>query len=878
MTKLKKTIILTLIITINLINSENIYAQQNELNKIVLLNKHEYDIKSLLSFIIVDIGINLSYNNNLVKKNQTIKFNIKQYTVKQILTELAKQANIDYVVKDGIIVLKVKPKLSRFTVSGTVKDSQTGETIPYATIALKGGQNGTVSNKFGFYSLTIPEGEKEITFSYIGYQNQDIKLDINKNIEKNIELSPIEHGIKEVIVKSENSLETIDRRLTKLDMKTMKELPNAIGEPDLLRSMEFLPGVTNIAEIGGGLTVRGGGMDQNLILLDEAIVYNSSHMAGFFSVFNSDVIKDVKIYKGDIPANFGGRLSSVMDITQKEGNMRSFHANGSIGLISSKLGLEGPIIKDKASFNLSFRRSYVDMFFDYLPDKFYVDLAAVDINFYDINAKVNYKINNKNRIYLSAYQGHDILNFEDYNQEYGNMTSTLRYNHIFNSKLFSNTSIIYSKYEMIDGESDVEGLNDWEDLIGLEHYQLKNEFSYYLSKNKIKFGFDAIYRKFYPGELRRLNENDSKNDLKLPKQQALESAIHLSDQISIGKKIKLDLGIRYSMFHYLGDEEIFNYQPGVPRNINTITDTVNYKNNELIQFYDNIEPRINLKFELDERNFIKLSYNKTAQYIHLISNTITPSPYNMWKPCNNNIKPSVGQQFSLGYFTTLFKNTTDVSLEAFYRKDKNIIEVKPGGDIVLNRTLDADLVDGQGKAYGIELLISKKRGRNTSTLSYTYIRSLRKVDPLYLQERIYSYDYYPSDYDIPHKLSFLYTFNATPRTAFSVNFTFMSGRTLTLPDGQYIYFKTLMPYYSGKNQHRLPSFHRLNISYAVQSKKNKYRKWKGSWVFALYNVYARNNAYSIYIKGKRGASRNTEAIKYSILGSIVPSISYSFKF
>jgi len=788
-----------------------------------------------------------------------------------IITVFFSHLGINLFGESSDSLIDTRKSTKNFTISGIIKDSTSGETLPYASIGATGSGNGTITNQYGFYSLTIPAGKYILVCKYVGYIDNQHEILLDRDLRLNIELQLKNQQMEEVVVTAHNNdLKSIERRMSKIDMKTIKELP-ALGEADLLRSMQLLPGVNTVAEVGGGFEVRGGAGDQNLMLLDEAIVYNANHLVGMYSTFNPDIIKDMKFYKSGIPASYGGRLASVMDVTQKDGNMKSFHASAGIGIIASKLTLEGPIAKDKSSFIIAARRSYIDLFFKYFPNK---EVKDVRTYFYDLNSKVNYIINENNRVYLSCYLGNDLTGQASYNEEYGNITSTLRYNHIFSNKLFSNTSLIFSKYNMANNESSE--LWSWKNSVGLDHFEFKNEFTYFASKHKIEFGLKGIYYIFLPGDLEPVGDSSKISKIQIAKQYALENAIYLSDNYQINSKLEIQFGIRLSNYDYLGPSDIYKYADNEPKDPVTIIETIHYKRNEVIQSYSNFEPRLSLKYSITENHAVKLSYNKMTQYIQQVSNSLAPTPYDMWKASNNYIKPLKGDQFAIGYFSEFLNKSLEFSFEGYYKILQNVIDVKPGTDISLNSTLDAGLLQGKGKAYGLEIMANKTRGKLTGMISYTWSRTLKKIDSKFQEEKINSGNYYPADYDLPNKLTLEGEYKVNNRFSFTADFTFSSGRPVTLPSGQYIFFNTLLPYYSEKNSDRLPPYHRLDIGAVLHSRQKLKRKWEGFWTFSIYNLYGRENTFSLYIRRKNN-SQNTEAVKMWMI-SVFPSISYSIKF
>ena len=765
---------------------------------------------------------------------------------------------------------RIKNYQKKITISGIIRDNSSGETLPYASVGIEGANLSTLSNQYGFYSITLPNGKYKIVYRCIGYEENVIDIVLDKDNRSDIELHIKSQELQEVVITEKNNdLNDIDKKISKIDIATVKKLPSFGGIPDIMRSIQLLPGVISSSEVGGGIQVRGGAWDQNLMLLDEAIVYNATHLEGLYSTFNPDIIKDINFYKSGFPASYGGRLSSVMDITQKDGNMKSYHGEAGIGLISANLSLEGPIVRDKSSFIVAARRSYVDLFFRYFPQ-----IKDVKTFFYDLNSKVNYIINNNNRIYLSVYSGQDVTNVDSYDEAYGNLTGTLRFNHIFNQKLFSNTSLIYSKYKMTDSES--ANPYAWKNNLGLDHYEFKEHFMFFTAKHKMEFGLKGIFYVFHPGELSPMGDSSQILKIAIPNQYAIEPSVYFTDNYQVSSKISVQYGLRFSDFSYLGPADVYIYSNDAPKRVNTIIDTITYKRNKVIKSYNNLEPRFSIKYCLNQNHSFKLSYDRMAQYIHQISNTIVPLPYDMWKPSGYYIKPLTSHQFSLGYFAALFQHTIDFSFELYYKRLQNVTEVKPGADISLDKTLDADLLQGRGRAYGLEIMVNKTKGKLTGMISYGWSRSEKKIDGTFQPEKINFGRWYSAAYDIPHKISFSGEYKVNERFSFTAVFNYMTGKPITLPSGQYIYFNTLIPYYSGVNLQRLPDYHRLDIAAVWHGKKKALRKWQGFWTFSIYNVYGRENAYTIYIQ-RKPESQDTEAMELWML-SVVPSLSYTIKF
>ena len=842
----------------------------------VKASAQEGTIQDILNKLAKQYNLVFSYEPSGIPLKKVVKLPSAECLLKDFLDRIFKNTGIIYSIRSNVIILKKNAdkynEKVRHTISGVIKDAKSGETIIGATIFISDLKTGEIANEYGFYSLTLPEGAYQIQISSMGYKTLIRDTSLTSNIRFDVELLPEARELQEVIVtKQESNLTNFQQGFSTIEMKTVKELPSLFGEADLLRNILLLPGVTSMAELGGDFQVRGGSWDQNLMLLDEAVVYNSNHLMGIYSTFNPDIIKDIKFYKSDIPANYGGRISSVMDISQKEGNMKSFHMSGGVGLIASKFAIEGPIIKNKVSYIVAARRSTFEPFMQYINNE---NARKVKPYFYDLNSKINYLVNKNNRIYLSCYVGKDLTEVEKFNQDYGNITGTLRYNHIFGEKLFSNTSLIYSKYNMVANQySDVWS---WKDQLGLEHYEFKNEFIYAIAKHKLEFGIRSVYYTFHPGDQQPIGDSSKITSIELPKQYALESAVFLNDNFKLNAKLEFQIGLRFSNFNYLGPADIFVYKEDVPRNPVEIIDTLHYEKNKVIQSYNHMEPRFSVKYNVTDNQVITISYCKMAQYVQLVSRTFNPLPYDMWKPCNNYIKPLTGNQYSAGWFYHLPEKSIDFSIESYYKTLNHVLEVKPGAELQLNSTLDAGLLQGIGRAYGIEFAAYKTAGRLTGTIGYTWSKTEKKIDGQFQEEKINFGNYYPSDYDIPNKITLVGEYKVSTRFFLTGNFIYQTGRPTTYPVGQYTYFNMVIPEYAGKNQDRLPVFHRLDAGAVLHNKHKDGKKWDSFWTFSLYNLYGRANYYSSAIRHKSG-TRDTEAIKLWFF-SVVPSISYSFKF
>lgn len=752
----------------------------------------------------------------------------------------------------------------QYTISGTIKDSENGEDLIGATIKVKEiPTTGAVTNVYGFYSLSLEKGTYTIVFNSLGFDPITKTMFLDENKKFNIELSSASTKLKEFEVTGEIEDENVSSTsmgIEKLDPKSIESIPVLLGEKDIIKTFTLMPGIKSGGEGSGGFFVRGGGADQNLILLDEAVVYNASHLLGFFSVFNSDAIKDVTLYKGGMPAEYGGRGSSVMDITMKDGNNKKFGASGGLGVISSRLTLEGPIVKDKGSFIVSGRRSYADVFLKLSKDE---NLKQSTLYFYDLNLKANYKIDDKNRVFLSGYFGRDVFGVGDlFGFNWGNATGTLRWNHLFSDKLFSNTSLIASNY---DYEFKV-GAGD--DGFGVKaaifDYNLKQDFSYYLnSKNTIKFGFNSIYHTFSPGEL--VAENPSFNANKIKNNLASENAIYLQNEQKFNEVFSIQYGLRYSFFNFLGNNDSIKTfdTDGIQTGIEYV------EKNKSNKFYGGFEPRLAMKYMLDETSSVKLSYNRNYQYIHLLSNTTAGSPTDSWVPSSNNIKPQIIDQIALGYFKNLKKNTYEFSVEAYYKNLQNQIDYKDGADLFLNGDVEKELAYGKGIAYGGEFYLKKNKGKFTGWLSYTYSRSLRKFDD------INNGDYYPARQDLIHDVSIVGMYKLNEKWTISSSWVYTTGVAVTFPEGRYELEGVVVPYYSDRNGSRFPAYHRLDLGVTWYNKKTD--KFESNWNFSVYNAYARQNTYSIAFIEDVNNPGQTVA-EQTALFKIIPSVTYNFKF
>ncbi len=745
---------------------------------------------------------------------------------------------------------------SKFTLNGEVIDATSGEALAGASIAVYDTPHGAVSNTYGFYSLTLRRNNYKIVVSNAGYEDvvQEIELSEDKKI--NFSLSRKNNQVQEVTVRSRNKADIAQSNKEQIDLKQLESLPVLFGEKDVLKTIQLFPGISTISEGSSGFSVRGGSFDQNLILLDEAPLYSASHVLGFFSVMNSDALKDVALYKGGIPAEYGGRASSVLNISMKDGNNKNFSVSGGIGLVSSRLTLEGPIGKDeRTSFIISGRRSYADLL---AKSAGFIGNETTSY-FYDLNAKINHKIDENNRIFLSGYFGKDDFGYEDMATNWSNKTATLRWNHIWNSQMFSNTSLIYSNYDYgfnISGEAAMKS--------GIVDYGLKHDFMFYKSpRNTMKFGLSTTYHTFNPGEL--VVENAAANSEKLIEQkQGLESALYFSNVRKLSNKFLLDYGLRLSMFNQFGQGWQNSYSLE-----NTKTDSTWFGSGELMQTYFEYEPRFSFNYQVNDNNSMKVSYNRMVQYMHLLSNSTSGQPTDAWYPSTNNIKPLIVSQVAFGYTRQIKKGAWEFSLESYYKDLDNVTDYEDGTDILLNQDIEAQILSGDGRGYGVEVNLKKNTGRFTGWISYTLSRTENKIDGLN------SYDWYPSRYDKTHDVAVVGKYRLSGRLSLSANWIFYTGNAVTFPSAQYTFDGQTWPYYSERNGYRMPDYHRLDLNLHVDGNKNK--RFQSSWDISLYNAYNRFNAYKITFSESDSVSGTNEATKLSLFGA-VPSVTWNFKF
>lgn len=749
------------------------------------------------------------------------------------------------------------------TLSGTVSNAETGESLIGATVKLSGTNTALVkSNSYGYFALSQTTGVCTLTVSYVGYDTFSKEINLKENQQLNVQLIAT-NTLAEVSVKAQDNradnVKSAQMGLQQIDMQTLNAIPVLLGEKDILKTIQLLPGIKSAGEGNTGFYVRGGAADQNLILLDEAVVYNSSHLLGFFSTFNADAIKDVSLYKGGMPAQYGGRLSSVLDVKMDDGNNKEYKVQGGLGLIASRIKLEGPIVKDKGSFMLSFRRTYLDLFLKASKDS---TINGSTLNFYDINAKLNYRLSDKTVVYLSGYFGRDNIGIKDlFSNQWGNATTTLRVNHIFNSKLFSNTSLIYNNYNYT-----VRLLNNAVDFTAksyIRDFNFKQDFESFNNKHLLRFGLNAIQHRISPIDLQS-PETSQINSLTQEKRYGLETAAYISDEWSAAKNINVIYGLRLSGFFLVGPGNFKTYDEAG----NTVrTDRI--ESAKFFKSYINLQPRFSISYQFNDQNSIKFSYNRNSQNIHVLTNSNASSPTDQYVLSSNNIKPEIADQVAFGYFKNLSQNKYEFSAEVYYKWMQNQIDYKNAAQLIANVDVESELLYGTGRAYGVELFFKKKFGKLNGWLGYTLSRTERKFAELNNQK------YFPARQDRTHDLSFVGIYSLSKRWTFSSSLIYGTGNAVTYPAGKYVVNNQTYFYYTQRNAGRLPYTMRLDLSATLEAKNTG--KFHSSWNFGIYNALARKNPYSIDFINDPNEPQRIVAEQTSLFGAI-PSVTWNFKF
>lgn len=777
-----------------------------------------------------------------------------------------------------IIELSFGQNREKYTLSGTIKDEYAKESLLGVNINIVGETKGTTTNEYGFYSIELPVGSYNVEFSYLGFKTQMVKVDLFSN--KKIDLILVEDNseLQEVVVvqtKNTTSINKPEMSLVKLDRQAIKRTPTVLGEPDLIKVIQQFPGVTTNGEGSSGFNVRGGSVDQNLVILDEATLFNTSHLFGFFSVFNSDAVKDIRLYKGGIPSKFGGRVSSVLDIYQREGNMNTYKFEGGLGVLSSKLLFEGPILQDKGSFLVAGRGSYAHLFLKAADNK-------NSASFYDLNSKISWEFNKNSKIYLSNYIGKDYFSLGNiFKNEYGNNSINLRWNYIYNDKLFSNLSAVYSNYFY----SLEEEIGNFKWNTGIDNTNIKYDFKYYKNEAIVmNLGFQGHQYWFNPGEIIPKDNGSGANYKKIEKRKALENAIYFEVEQKVNERLTFNYGTRISSFLRIGSQTYNTYSNNNPVVYNstfdfyekaTPTGTERFGKNEIIKSYFNFEPRVALNYAWNEQA-IKFSYNRMAQYIHMLSNTLSPTPLDIWTPSDQYIKPQLLDQFALGYIKNSENNVYSFETEVYFKNVNNRINYIDGADLIANEAVEQIILNGEERAYGLEFLMKKNSGKFKGWVSYTLSKAEQRTPGRNANEPgINNGEWYRANHDRTHNLATTFSYDLSKKWNFGANFNFQTGRATTYPEGYFEYLDIQVPIYNDRNSSSLPSYHRLDLSATYVPTKNEKRRFQSEWNFSIYNVYNRQNANSMTFR--QNEDGKNESVQLSIFG-MVPSVSYSFKF
>ncbi len=761
---------------------------------------------------------------------------------------------------------------SKYTLNGYVKDADNGEELIGVTVYVNELKTGTAANVYGFYALSLPEGSYTITFSSVGYQSVVKSVELTRDMEFNVELPVQITQMDEIIVTDkpiDANVTDIKMSRNEINVQQVKRLPALFGEPDIIKTIQMLPGVSTAGEGTSSFFVRGGSADQNLILIDEAPVYDPSHLFGLFSVFNADVIKESELYKGGIPARFGGRLSSILEVRTKDGNNKKMQGSGGIGTLASRFMLEGPIRKEKSSFIVSGRRSYVDLFLK----------AAGEENtvyFYDVNAKVNWKHNNNNRFFAAVYLGRDVFDFDNtFGFDWGNATATFRWNHLFNSRLFSNTSLIASNFDYaMELDDDAQGFK-W--TSNIQEVSLKEDLNYFVNPSiGLNFGYHLSYRRFSPGIIEPNSDKSLFTRTELQNEYALDHSLYLENEHKVSSRLTLLYGARLSIFQSIGESDVYLYEDPSD-NVDIVrTDTLSFDNFENIKTFVNLEPRFSARYLVNPASSLKLSYNRMVQNTHLISAGTVPIPFNTWAPTSYYLEPQLADQFAVGYFRNFRDNTLEFSVEAYYKDINNVTDFADNAQIFFNEDLSTEYRQGDSWSYGLELMLQKVSGRFSGFTSYTWSRTERDIPDVNKNEP------FLANYDRRHNFNIVATYELNNKWTFGANFTYTTGRPFTLPSGKYQYDDYQVDLITERNASQLPDYHRLDLSATLVSSNKRGRKWRDSWVFSIYNAYSRKNAFTIYTQTPEDSDgepiQNQKEARLIYLFPILPSVTYNIKF
>ncbi len=821
----------------------------------------------------------VGYSKNVIG-NQKVSIAAGNWTVKSLINELLSQTQLKYVLQDQVILFTNEVRL--YTISGTISDNETGENLVGAAVVHRNTGQGTTTNNYGFFSLSLPQGNYELTIQYVGYEVQLKQINLGANHQFNWKLQPQIAAMEELVIidkpADDNLINTLPGRTT-LRISPEWNIPYFLGEAEIFQNSLLEPGIRSLGEQGNGLSVRGGDIDQNQVLLDESTIYNPNHFFGLISVFNPEAIKSVQILKGYMPAKFGGRVSSIIDIVQKEGNNQEFAASGGIGLISARLTAEGPLQKNRASYLVSARRSLLNFPVENLIND---DLDENRFIFFDINAKVNWRANDRNQFYITGYQGLD-RNRAGFNtvSRWGNRSLSARWNHVFGPKLFGNLTALLTEYNY-----QIEDPVEVGSFIGksrLSNLSIKSDFTWDETPNhRISFGGFATLHTLRPGERRPFSENTSTNLTVLDTEQAIEGALYLSHQTDFSARWSIDYGLRLSGLWQFGPKTLFKYAPGLPRTDASIIDSTLTAARKVFHRELNWEPRLSFRYRINDRTALKASYHRVFQYIHLISNTVARAPTDIWKLTDPYIEPTHVDHYTAGFYRNFLNNKWESSLELYYKNIYNVIDFKDGADLTFRENLETELLNGRASSFGLELLIRRNVGKLKGWLSYTWSFGLQEFDGPFKELQINDGQLFATNFDKRHDINLVGSWQLSDRTSLSSTFTYNTGRPFTLPNGKFRFDDKIVPTFGERNGSRLPDYHRLDLSLRLSGKRknqqDQLKKVQSFWIFTVYNVYSRKNIFSYFFLEDPVGSGQTAVEAYSVFGSIIPAVTYNFKF
>lgn len=762
----------------------------------------------------------------------------------------------------------------KYIINGYIKDSKTGEPVIGAYVNIAGSNISTTADQFGYFTIISPRGKQNLNIQSIGMEDTQLQLQVNNDGGININMNSEVMSLKDVVVSAQivSNVRSTQLGVQKLDIKTMKQVPVVFGETDVLRVMMMMPGVKSVGEASTGLNVRGGSADQNLILFNDANIYNPSHFFGMFSAFNPEIVKDVELFKSSVPARYGGRLSSVININSREGNKKEYTGSAGIGLLTTRFNIEGPLIKDKTSFILGGRTTYANWLLKQLPNEYKNSKAS----FYDANLILNHEFSKKDVLYATGYISNDRFNLNsDTFYFYSNKNASLKWKHIFNNKLTATFTGGYDNYTY-NISSEANPVNAYKLSFGIEQVYFKTNFNYFInSRHNLEFGINSNLHKINPGNYLPNGEESLVSPVNMQQERALESAVYLSEKFTVNPDLTIDAGLRYSLYNYLGPNTINNYPPGANKIVDNIINTTTYGKNEVINTYHGPEIRISARQMLSASTSIKAGYNTMRQYIHMLSNTTAMAPTDIWKLSDPNITPQTGDQFSLGLFQNLKSNTIELSVEGYYKRIKDYLDFKSGAVLVLNPHIETDVLKTRGKAYGVEFLAKKLTGKLNGWLGYTYSKILLKADDIESGNYINNGNFYPANYDKPHDVVLVGNYRWSHRFSTSLNANYSTGRPITLPIGRFYYEGSYRTLYGDRNAHRIPDYFRMDFSMNIEGNHKVHQKTHNSWTIGVYNITGRKNPFSVYYVSEGGV---INGYKLSIFGNAIPYINFNIRF